>query len=108
VLVWREGNTSQSSSWNGPYNLVSIDGESCVLALPYRYTTFRTTVVKLYLTPTTNINSIELQEVNLELTKAPKGETIVVNEGPIQLTQPIKRKRGRPCKYLIPKDIYTN
>jgi hypothetical protein len=40
VLVWREGNTGQSGSWEGPYRLVSMDGENCVLALPRGNTTF--------------------------------------------------------------------
>ena len=48
VLVWREGNTGHSGSWEGPYNLVSTNGESCVLALPHGNTTFCTTVVKPY------------------------------------------------------------
>jgi hypothetical protein len=50
VLVWREGNTGQSGSWEGPYRLVSMDSENCVLALPRGNTTFRSTVVKPYLT----------------------------------------------------------
>ena len=53
VLVWRE-----LSAWKGPYKLVGIDGESCILALPHGNTTFRATSVKLYLTPTTEIEGI--------------------------------------------------
>ena len=45
VLVWRE-----LGAWKGPYKLVSMDGELCILALPYSNTTFRATSVKLYLT----------------------------------------------------------
>ena len=29
VLVWRKGNTSQSSKWTGPYTLLTIKGETC-------------------------------------------------------------------------------
>jgi hypothetical protein len=63
VLVWREGNTGQTGSWNGPYRLVSTDNESCVIALPHGDTTFRSTVVKPYLTPTTNVEGIELPSI---------------------------------------------
>jgi hypothetical protein len=46
VLVWREGNTGQLGSWEGPYKLVAINGEDCVLALPRGNTTFRSTSIK--------------------------------------------------------------
>ena len=52
VLVWREGNTGQSGSWEGPYKLIAINGESCILALPHGNTTFRSTSVKPYFTNT--------------------------------------------------------
>ena len=51
VLVWREGNANRLGSWEGPYKLVSMEGESCILALPHGHTTFRSTAVKPYLRP---------------------------------------------------------
>ena len=48
VLVWREGNAGHTASWEGPYTLIAIDGESCVLKLPHGNTTFRSTSVKPY------------------------------------------------------------
>ena len=50
VLVWREGNIGQLGSWEGPYKLIAVNGESCILALPHGNTTFRFTLVKLYFT----------------------------------------------------------
>jgi len=29
VLVWREGNTSQSGKWTSPYTLLTLKGETC-------------------------------------------------------------------------------
>ncbi|RFU25514.1 hypothetical protein B7463_g10820, partial [Scytalidium lignicola] len=104
VLVWREGNTGQNGSWEGPYKLVSMDGESCVLVLPRGNTTFRSTSVKPYLTPTTELNDIELPEANTE--DAEEEENYEGNNSiitvlppptqPVQPVQPIKRGRGRP------------
>ncbi|KAL5601019.1 uncharacterized protein BROUX77_005268 [Berkeleyomyces rouxiae] len=33
VLVWREGTTGQSGSWEGPFTLLSTDGETYEIAL---------------------------------------------------------------------------
>jgi len=60
VLVWREGNTGQSGHWSGPYTLVGIDGESCVIDLPHGHTIFRSTSVKPFLVLKDNIEGIEL------------------------------------------------
>ena len=49
VLVWKEGNISQSSYWDGPHMLLAINGETCTIKLLNRPTTFRSTVVKPYL-----------------------------------------------------------
>jgi hypothetical protein len=119
VLVWREGNTGQSGSWEGPYRLVSLDGENCVLALPRGHTTFRTTVVKPYLTvqSTATADASPTIGVNADLTGTPANnttrvddladkDTITVQE-PVQeavlptTVQPTKRGRGRPRKYPI-------
>jgi hypothetical protein len=48
---------------------VAIKGKSCILALPYSNTTFRATSVKLYLTPTTKIEDIQVKSTS-------KGHTI--------------------------------
>ena len=46
VLVWREGQTNKLGSWTGPYALLSINGEECVVSLPSGPTSFRSTAVK--------------------------------------------------------------
>jgi hypothetical protein len=48
VLVWREGGTGYPGKWKGPYNLISIEGETCTVDLPNGPTKFRSTVVKPY------------------------------------------------------------
>jgi len=40
---------------------VAIKGKSCILALPHSNTTFRATSVKLYLTPTAQIEGIKVK-----------------------------------------------
>jgi hypothetical protein len=79
VLVWREGNTGQSGNWEGPYKLIAVNGESCILALPHGNTTFRLTSIKPYFT------NIEVE---------PAGEESSAKPVPL----PVKRGRGRPCK----------
>jgi hypothetical protein len=95
VLVWREGNTGQPGSWEGPYKLVTIDGESCVLALPRGNTTFRSTSVKPFNVPDVEIevDPLELERNNQET----EGEEdiIVIDTSP---AAPPKRGRGRPRK----------
>jgi hypothetical protein len=56
-----------------------MDGESCVLALPHGNTTFRTTVVKPYLTPSTSIEGIELPKAD---TEPPEKETTIEAKSP--------------------------
>jgi hypothetical protein len=48
VLVWRTN--TNGDRWTGPYKLLKIEGETCRIQLPSGPTTFRTTVVKPYLT----------------------------------------------------------
>jgi hypothetical protein len=57
-----------------------MDSELCILALPYSNTTFRVTFIKLYLTPTAQIEGTKVKP-NKEL-------------APLL----VKRKRGRPRK----------
>jgi hypothetical protein len=101
VLVWREGNTGQNGSWEGPYRLVSIDGENCVLALPRGNTTFRTTVVKPYLTlPTIETETSPAIQVDNDNDIANE-DTIAVQLPEPEPVAPAKRGRGRPRKHPI-------
>ena len=49
VLVWREGNMGQAGHQDGPYNLLMVEGETCMVKLPSGPTSFQSTVVKPYL-----------------------------------------------------------
>jgi hypothetical protein len=51
VMVWREGKNGQLGHWDGPVPLVSMDGETCVLKMPYNNTPFRSMSVKPYFKP---------------------------------------------------------
>jgi hypothetical protein len=88
VLVWREGNTGQLGNWDGPYKLVGVNRESCVLALLHGNTTFRTTVVKPFLVPNEQVDGFDVsngQVDGLELDQNTEQDdeesTIVVNVG---------------------------
>lgn len=48
VLVWRE-----KGYWSGPHKLLSIQGETCIIDMPYGPTTFRSTSVRPYNEPGT-------------------------------------------------------
>ena len=43
VLVYRE-----NDGWTGPFKLIAMDGETCVIDMPYGQSRFRSTVVKPY------------------------------------------------------------
>jgi len=99
VLVWREGNTGQSGSWEGPYRLVGITGEDCVVALSRGNTTFRTTSVKPFLTAPNSdaTDTPQTPQANID------DDTIIVqvpddHSTPTNPTQAPKRGRGRPRK----------
>ena len=48
VLVWREGNSGQTGHWDGPYNLLIVDGETYTIQLLSGPTAFRSTTIKPY------------------------------------------------------------
>ncbi|KAE8549770.1 hypothetical protein EYB25_008294 [Talaromyces marneffei] len=50
VLVWREGNTGYAGKWTGPYKLLVMSNETCIIELPNGPTPFRSTAVKPYYT----------------------------------------------------------
>src|SRR6266567_1453686 len=106
VLVWREGPTGQPGYWSGPYNLLSIENENCIIQLPHGPTNFRSTVVKPYLVDP-EITDIQPEDDKSELPlpqtePEPQPQT---EPGPQPQTepgpQPVKRGRGRPRKYPI-------
>ena len=99
VLVWREGNTGQPGHWDGPFTLLSIDGETCVVQLSSGPTPFRSTVVKPYLRTDSDEEPVE------EATEEPYVDESTIEVAPqaqpaTQLNPP-KRGRGRPRKYPL-------
>jgi len=97
VLVWREGNTGQPGSWDGPHKLVAINGEDCVLALPRGNTTFRSTSVKpFYVGDIEVITDGPEPEPIPELYGEAKGNAGIIP--PAVPAIPPKRSRGRPRK----------
>ncbi len=99
VLVWQEGNTGQSGKWTGPYTLLALKGETYKLQLPSRPTSFRLTTVKPFLQietgPETELESDIKEERPIE---QPNDRTTLLI---------VKRRRGRPRKYPLPKDTNT-
>jgi hypothetical protein len=95
ILVWHEGNTGQPGNWEGPYKLMAINGESCILALPRGNTTFRSTSVKPFNMPDVEVEVDPLEpERNSQETEGEE-DIIVIDTSPIV---PPKRGRGRPRK----------
>jgi beta-galactosidase/beta-glucuronidase len=70
---------------------VAIKGKSCILALPHSNITFRATSVKLYFTPTTKIEDIQVKFTS-------KGHAIDEIASKELATLLVKRGKGRPRK----------
>jgi len=91
VLVWRE-----KDGWNGPYKLLSTEGETCTISMPSGPVQFRSTVVKPYYTREEEVDDIEQEEIT-ETT-----ETLT----PSQTQSPRPRGRPKGAKNK-PKDVAT-
>ena len=48
VLIYYKRNAGQSEEWKGSYNLVSIQGKSVIIEMPYGPTKFKATSIKPY------------------------------------------------------------
>lgn len=109
VLVWREGNANQAGRWQGPYTLLSIDGESCEVQLKSSRTLFRSTAVKpYYRDPAEEIDPEAEMEDDLEGHSDTGGDIDLGvprgydNDIPLPVpAAPVKRGRGRPRKYPL-------
>ena len=49
VLVWREGNIGYLGYWDGPFTLLTVEGEMCIIKFTSGPILFYFMVVKLYL-----------------------------------------------------------
>ncbi|KAJ5544720.1 hypothetical protein N7535_006892 [Penicillium sp. DV-2018c] len=81
VRVWRE-----KDGWNGPYKLLAVDGETCVVDMPHGPTKFRSTTVKPYYRE-------ELVESAAEDCQGDEDVAATEPEEPIEAQ---RRGRGRP------------
>ena len=129
VLVWREGNTGQSGHWDGPFNMISMEGEECIVDIkgggtPIR---FRSTIVKPYhqdgvgptnqgwhdVRPTNDIGALGGDITRNRLSDVdPTNGITPLEEPPVEPPlepqeeppiEPPTRKRGRPRKYPLPE-----
>lgn len=78
VLVWREGSGTAAGEWRGPFSLVSMEKETCIIELPRGPTRFRSTSVKPYYDAT--------EEENITL---PEFGTVMSPEDPEALQGPL-------------------
>jgi hypothetical protein len=79
---------------------VAINGELCVLALPYSNITFRVTFIKLYLVLNIQIDNIKVKPINKDPIKLTSKEFAngLVNKQLAPLL--VKRGKGQPRKNL--------
>ena len=127
VLVYREGKASQSGEWKGPYNLLSIQGESVIIELPHGPTKFRSTSIKPYFidgqepipdspSSTQVPPAEEAPPAETGPPETPQTETSPADITPIEPAAKspsatlaslalVKRGRGQPRKYLEQANI---
>lgn len=102
VLVWREGNTGQAGHWDGPFNLLTVEGETCTLQMPHGPTPFRATSVKPYLITKPAEVIASSPDVPVAESLAPQLEATNSRSTTQEPSvAPAKRGRGRPRKYPI-------
>jgi hypothetical protein len=106
VLIWREGNVNQKRGWDGSYKLLSINGETCVLALPRGLTDFRSTAIKPYFKDivddltaydlsTRDLNTRDLKVHESTDNDEASGTVILKDTITVDVPQPEPQKRGR-------------
>lgn len=110
VLVWREN--ASFRGWKGPFKLISIDENTCVVELPNGPTNFRITSVKPYIDDDQphKENQINSDQVNggqeSPLNLRDNIETIR-RENPARNRQRPKRYRNNETTVAIITDTYT-
>jgi hypothetical protein len=106
VLVWREGNGGQTGTWEGPFRLIDVTGETVTVDLPHGPTQFRSTVIKPYYVEQSDEEEIP-QEAEPPALTSPPGEapsptaTTAPEIQPTVPAAPAKRGRGRPRKHPV-------
>ncbi|RKF60455.1 hypothetical protein OnM2_050062, partial [Erysiphe neolycopersici] len=102
VLVWREGNLGKKASWKGPYTLLGINGNTCLVQLHddnERPTEFRIISVKPYFdNPDKQVNKADFSNALSGAEEQSKGAD---NDKISLLRVQPKRSAGRPSRYAI-------
>jgi hypothetical protein len=81
-LVWCETPGNKTGKWTGPYPLIGINGDNCIIELSSGRTNFRSTVVKPFFTESESDGEEEVEP---------------------SVEQPaVRRGRGRPRKHPLP------
>ncbi|KHJ31985.1 hypothetical protein EV44_g3850 [Erysiphe necator] len=90
VLVWRV----HENSWNGPYKILAINGETTTVQMPHGPANLRSTNIKFYNHPTNANNELEIEN-----TSSP------INADNSRRRQPV-RNAGLPARYQ--NSVYLN
>ena len=105
VLVWRETPGNKTGKWTGPYPLVGINGENCIIELSSGPTNFRSTIVKPFFTESESDGEEEVGP-SVEPSVEPSAGPSVGPSVAQSVEQPaVRRGRGRPRKHPLP-DIH--
>ena len=101
VRVFREGH-----GWTGPFKLLSIDGEKCILDMPSGPTAFRSVVVRPFLTDKDAAEEVE-DSIVVDMTPLITGHEPESNEpqpqGSNEDDEPLPPQRRQPRQILIQK-----
>ncbi|KHJ34667.1 hypothetical protein EV44_g3790 [Erysiphe necator] len=102
VLVWREGGIGKKGSWQGPYNLLGIDGNTCIIQMQQnnnKPSLFRITSAKPYYQSA----QIETSDEDRALHESKDPIQSTSQEEKIYQTTRTQQKRsaGRPNRYAI-------
>ena len=83
VLVWRETPGNKAGHWAGPFSLLGMNNEDCIVTLPSRPTVFRSMTVKPYFTEKDQENQ---EPVQPGITENQEDEDTITVELPLDYT----------------------
>ena len=104
VLVWREGNAGRTGKWTGPFKLLGIKGETCLIHLPSGPTEFRSTVVKPYLVDDDNTQNHSPPTAEI----LPLAQDLLPDTPPLPATETPSTPTTRPFRVRQPPIRYQN
>ncbi|KAI0996164.1 hypothetical protein K3495_g12016 [Podosphaera aphanis] len=108
VLVWR----IHQKKWTGPFQLLSVEGNTCTVNLPTGPTNFRSTVVKPFLQQNSENN--DTPELPVQIDNSAQNSIDTANYPDNQHPQPIdhprrnvSRNRRLPNRYRNQIDVHV-